>query len=227
MEKTVYEEHMHRNKANNDYFKKVTKEDKAIANKLEIDDRVYSTSKREAFLTLKDHKPNYINNPTFRLLNPTKQELGKVSKQKLEKIVSVVKEKSGLHLWKNTTSVITWFKNLPNKQQLKFIQFDICEFYPSISDQLINKAIKFAEKYIAISDDDKKLFLQTKKSFLFNSNQPWIKKRNSCCDVTMGSFDGAEVCELCDLYLLFLLVRVIPDLGIYRDDWPLPGRLKS
>ena len=68
----------------------MTKEDKAIANKLEIDDRVYSTSKREAFLTLKDHKPNYINNPTFRLLNPTKQELGKVSNQKLDKIVSVV-----------------------------------------------------------------------------------------------------------------------------------------
>ena len=82
----MYEEHMHRNitkdykKANNDDFKKVTKEDEAIANKLEIDDRVYSTSKREAFLTLKDHKPNYINNPTFRLLNPTKQELGKVRK---------------------------------------------------------------------------------------------------------------------------------------------------
>ena len=34
----------------------------------------------------------------------------------------------------------------------------------------------------------------------------------------MGSFDGAEVCELCDLYLLSLLVQAIPDLGIYRDD---------
>ena len=50
----------------------VTKEDISIANQLEIDDRVYSTSKREAFLTLKDQKPNYNNNPTFRLLNPTK-----------------------------------------------------------------------------------------------------------------------------------------------------------
>ena len=117
IEKADYKEHMHRNvtkdykKAGNDDFENVTKEDKVIANKLEIADRVYTTSKREAFLTLKDHKPNYINNPTFRLINPTKQELGKVSKQKLEKIVSVVKEKSGLQLWKNTESVITWFKN--------------------------------------------------------------------------------------------------------------------
>ena len=87
----------------------MTKEDKKIASKLGIDDRVYKTSKREAFITLKDHKPNFKNNPKFRLLNPTKQELGKVSKQKLEKIVTFVKEKSGLKLWKDTESVITWF----------------------------------------------------------------------------------------------------------------------
>ena len=224
MEKADYKEHMHRNvtkdykKADNGDFENVTKEDKVIANKLEIADRVYTTSKREAFLTLKDHKPNYINNPTFRLINPTKQELGKVSKQKLEKIVSVVKEKSGLQLWKNTESVITWFKNLPNKKQLKFIQFDICDFYATISEQLIAKSIEFAENYTTISDDDKKLFYQTKKSFLFNNNQPWKKKQNSDCDVTMGSLDGAETCELCGLYLLSLLTKVIPDLGLYRDD---------
>jgi hypothetical protein len=34
----------------------------------------------------------------------------------------------------------------------------------------------------------------------------------------MGSYDGAETCELCDLYLLSLLVKVSPDLGLYRDD---------
>ena len=95
MEKANYKEYIHRNitkdykKATNDDFKKVTKEDKAIAAKLEIDDRVYTTSKREAFMTT-SHKPNYINNPTFRLLNPTKQELGKVSKQKMAKETQLV-----------------------------------------------------------------------------------------------------------------------------------------
>ena len=159
-----------------------------------------------------------MNNPTFRLINPTKQELGRVSKQKLEKIVKVVKDKSGLQLWKNTSAVITWFESLPNKDQLKFIQFDICEFYPSISEQLIRKAIQFAENYVVISDEDKNLFFHTKKSFLFNNKQPWIKKQNSACNVTMGSYDGAETCELVDLYLLSLLTRVIPNLGLYRDD---------
>ena len=52
MEKASYKEYMLRNvtkdykKAGNDDFKNVTKEDKAIATNLEIDDRVYTTSKR-------------------------------------------------------------------------------------------------------------------------------------------------------------------------------------
>ena len=170
MEIDDYNEYMERNitkeykKARQNDFEKVTRDDKKIANKLEIADRVYSTTKREAFLTLKDHKPNYKNNPKFRLINPTKQELGKVSKQKLENSVKIVKEKSGLQLWKNRDSVITWFNNLQNKQQLKFIQFDICDFYPSISKELIRKSILFAEKYTDIKDDDKELFFHTKKS---------------------------------------------------------------
>ena len=77
MEKEDYNEYMERNitkeykKANKNDFKNVVKKDISIATKLDIVDRVYSTSKREAFITLKDHKPNYKNNPKFRLINPT------------------------------------------------------------------------------------------------------------------------------------------------------------
>ena len=42
--------------------KKVTKGDKEIAKKLELEDRIFKTSERQAFLTLKDHKDNFINN---------------------------------------------------------------------------------------------------------------------------------------------------------------------
>lgn len=57
-----------------------------IARKLHLDDRVNTTAKREAFLTLKDHKPNFANNPTCRLINPAKSEIGKISKQILDRI---------------------------------------------------------------------------------------------------------------------------------------------
>ena len=53
----------------------------------------------------------------------------------------------------------------------------------------------------------------------FSTNgKPWAKKnsRNSF-DVTMGSYDGAETCELVGSYLLSQLPETI-DVGLYRDD---------
>ena len=35
---------------------------------------------------------------------------------------------------------------------------------------------------------------------LFDSKGTWIKKDDNLFDVTMGSFDGAEICELVGLY---------------------------
>ena len=63
----------------------LTKEDRRIATEFELSDRIYVTAKREAFITLKDHKPNFRNKLTCRLINPCKPELGKVSKQLVEK----------------------------------------------------------------------------------------------------------------------------------------------
>ena len=39
-------------------------------------------------------------------------------------------------------------------------------------------------------------------------------------DVTMGSYDGAEVCELVGLHILSQLSNIVnkPDIGLYRDD---------
>ncbi|GFO31814.1 DNA polymerase [Plakobranchus ocellatus] len=37
-------------------------------------------------------------------------------------------------------------------------------------------------------------------------------------DVTMGSFDGAETCELVGLYLLSQLKNLYINVGLYRDD---------
>ena len=79
----------------------ISKDDKKVAVGLEIDDRLYCTSKRDCFITVKDHKQQFMNNPKFRLLNPTKSELGKVSKQMLTKIITEVKTKSHLLKWKN------------------------------------------------------------------------------------------------------------------------------
>ena len=44
---------------------------------------------------------------------------------------------------KNTESAINWFNNIPDEQLYKFLMFDIKDFYPSIKEKLLWKAIRF------------------------------------------------------------------------------------
>ena len=51
----------------------------------------------------------------------------------------------------------------------------------------------------------------------------WVKKENPEFDVPMGSFDGAEICEIVGLYILEKLINSNIGLskertGLYRDD---------
>ena len=62
--------------------------------------------------------------------------------------------------------------------------------------------------------------MHCRKSLLFFGNETWKKKSTeSCFDVTMGSFDGAEICELVGLYIQSNLENILPktNFGLYRD----------
>ena len=77
-------------KASTDAANIIDSQAKSIAQELNIDDRTEQIAKQQAFITLKDHKHNFANHPTCRLINPAKSELGKVSKQILDKINSKI-----------------------------------------------------------------------------------------------------------------------------------------
>ena len=89
-------------------------------------------------------------------------------------------------------SVIHWFKNIKDKDKHSFISFDLCEFYPSITEDLLDKAISWARQYVNISDQQESIIKHAGKSLLFNDGKTW-KKRNSnvTFDVSMESYDGA------------------------------------
>ena len=56
---------------------------------------------------------------------------------------------------------------------------------------------------------------------LLYKNEPWKKKdSDNCFDVTMGSYDGAELCEFIGIYILSKLCTIVnkDDCGLYRDD---------
>ena len=77
------------------------------------------------------------------------------------------------------------------------------DFYPSISEKLLNEALAWASDLTTITENDISIIKHARKSLLFGNGKLWTKKdgSNSLFDVTMGSFDGAEICELVGLNL--------------------------
>ena len=199
----------------------INNEAKNIATKLNIEKRVNTITEQQCFVTIKDHKDDFRTNPKYRLINPTKSEIGKISKAILDKINSKIRHITKTNQWQSTSDAIKWFKNIEMKNECTFVIFDISEFYPSISKQLLLNSINFAKQYTTISDDDINIIMHARKALLYNDSQPWIKRHgDSDFDVTMGSHDGAELSELTGAYLLSQLHEVVPkeDIGLYRDD---------
>ena len=191
----------------------------SIATDLGVEDRIFATSENPAYNTLKDHKDDFKNNPKCRQINPCKPELGKVSKHRLDEIANIVREESGLVQFKNTQQFVSWYEAQKDKDQSSFYQMDICNFYPSITEKLINKAIDFAAQYTDITEEDRKLILHTSKSLLYHKGQAWVKKGKSLIDVTQGGLDGAEKCDLVGLYILSKLSEIDGiEAGLFRDD---------
>ena len=174
----------------------------------------------EAFITLKDHNDNFESNPKCRLINPAKSELGKVSKIILDCINQEIRSSTNVNQWRNSQSVINWFKEIERKSRYNFVSFDIVEYYPSISEELLDKAIAWAKTIVNITDEHVTIIKHARRSVLFNSTKPWIKRDSpTTFDVTMGTFDGAEVCELVGLYALNKLREKFGNnFGLYRDD---------
>ena len=176
-----------------------------IAERLELANRMEVFAEKEPFITLKDHKANFDTKPMCRLINPTKSEMGVISKNILDKINNQIRRDTGYNQLKNTADVIEWFKRLPDKRKRTFIQFDIESFYPSIKLETLIKALTWAETIVNISPMEREIIMHARRSLLFHGGATWIKKDGSDFDVTMGSYDGAEVCELVGLYMLHLL----------------------
>ena len=112
---------------------------------LELDDRMIKTAPRDAFITLKDHKTDFATNPKVRLIIPTKPEVGKVAMQIVDNMVKEIRAKEkNIKQAISTGNVIEWFKNIRDKKNLKFINWDIENFYASITPELVHQSLDWA-----------------------------------------------------------------------------------
>ena len=92
------------------------------------------------------------------------------------------------------------------------------EFYPSTSQDLLSRALDFASAYENITSDKRNIIIHAKNYVLIRKQQPWQKKGDTTFDVTMGSYDGAETCELVGNFLLSQLQSLDVNIGLYRND---------
>ena len=127
-------------------------EAKHISKKLELDNRIECLAKSTALMLLRDHKPNFQSSLPCRLINPSKSNIGKISKSILDKVNQNLRNKLQFNQWKNSENVIDWFKKIEKKNNYVFIKFDIAEFYPVISESILRTAIRFAEDHVEFTD---------------------------------------------------------------------------
>ena len=189
--------------------------------KLKIHDRVGKLEPKNCYILLKDHKTDFINKKPARLINPTKTELGQVSKIILQGIIEQLKAQLGYNLWISTTDAIDWFRGIPQKSKATFLQFDLINFYPSINKKIFDQTIEFARKHINIPERDLEIIYSCRRGILCHDGGNWIKKDTpENFDVPMGGRDSAQVSDIIGLYILDCIGRVVEPVhvGIYRDD---------
>lgn len=196
---------------------------KSITDKLCISDHVSKLQAKEAYILLKGHKPDFRTNPSIRLINPTRPEIGRISKTILEKINQLIKSILGLLQWVNTADVINWFTGIKNKDNCTFMQFDIIDYYPSISKDLFTLALEFAQEYSNISDNEMDIILKCRNSVLVCNEEQSTKKTSSDnLDISIGSLYSTEASDLVGLFLLYNLSAFeyldSDSIGLYRDD---------
>ena len=113
--------------------------------KFQLEIGLIQLRQENAFISLKDHKDNFDSHPKCRLINLSKSELGRVSKVILVDINNKIRSILKVNQWRNSSSVIEWFKSINKKPNHTFISFGIVEFYPSITEDLLDDAIAWGK----------------------------------------------------------------------------------
>ena len=150
-----------------------------------------------------------------------------VSKVILQKIIDKVKTETKLQSWQSTQETLDWFLELPRGKNLSFLSYDIENFYPSITPEVLKKSLDFAKQYINITEDEMNIIMHSRKSFLEWQGKTYVKKdTNGNFEVTQGGFDSCQACEIVGLFLLSQITKIITPTsktGLYRDDGLICG----
>ena len=96
-------------------------------------------------------------------------------KSDLEELV----DKLQFNQWRNTDPILKWFNN--KKSNFSFIRFGIKEFYPWISENILQQTLKFAKQHTNIDKNDLGIINHFCKLLLFSADSIWKKKSTDSC----------------------------------------------
>ena len=154
----------------------INQELKTVASDLHVEERIETMARKPAFISLEDHKENFENNTKPHLINSAKSNLGKVSKAILDGTNISIRASTGVNQWRSSTSVTEWFNRISEKSSHTSISFDIVDFYPSISKNLLDRAISWGQQLTTITPQEEAIIKPARKSFLFHREKSWIRR---------------------------------------------------
>ena len=134
-----------------------------IGSTLGVSDRLEQMAKKDTYLLMKDHKESFYREHQARLINPSKNPLGQISKVILDRILSKCRNNFHVNQLRSTDDAIRWFKLMQRKQNKTLIKADIANFYPSITELVVKNATKyFRQNNIEITEEDENVLLKSK-----------------------------------------------------------------
>ena len=98
-----------------------------LCEKLNIDDRLQQMQESETFIAVKEQK-GFSHTLSFSFINPSKSDIGKISKSILDTINKAVLSTISVNQWKNTSDFIKWFNSIHTKKVSSFVNFNIKNF---------------------------------------------------------------------------------------------------
>ena len=199
---------------------KINRDTAKFTSKMQIVNRLGKIEEKSAYILFKDHKKHFLDTKQARLINPTKTELGLISKKLIQRITSRLLNDPKYNLWKDSMDTIEWFKNIKDKKRSTFVQFDIIEFYLSITRELLLKRLNHAREYTDIMDEEVEIILACRKSILVDNHRTWVKSHMDNFDIPMAAYNSTQVADLVGIYILDTLGRIVDlkKVGLYWDD---------
>ena len=160
----------HYQKAPSNMKADIDKTSSEIAKKLEVDNRVQKFATNNAYLTLKDRKPNFIEKKPCRLINPAKNQIGKISKLTARHHTTNTKDTTSFHLdtmaqHKRSKVMVRRDRQQKRKLNNKSITFDVVDFYPSITEDLLDRAPEHARNMTNIDETTVRTIKHSKNPF--------------------------------------------------------------